>query len=86
MSAEKPDLECREVVEQVTEYLDHALPIELRNRLEQHLLICSPCVAFVDQHRSVLRVLGTLAATEPAAASKAQPLALFRKLHRKDEP
>ena len=86
MSVEKPDLTCREVVEQVTEYLDHALPIEVRNRLEQHLLICSPCVAFVDQHRSMLRVLGTLATSTPPSASKAQPLALFRKLHRKDEP
>jgi hypothetical protein len=86
VSVEKPDLTCREVVEQVTEYLDHALPIEVRNRLEQHLLICSPCVAFVDQHRSMLRVLGTLAATESTATSKAQPLALFRKLHRQEEP
>jgi predicted anti-sigma-YlaC factor YlaD len=86
VSVEKPDLTCREVVEQVTEYLDHALAIEVRNRLEQHLLICSPCVAFVDQHRSMLRVLGTLAASEPAATSKTQALALFRKLHRKDEP
>lgn len=86
MSVEKPDLTCREVVEQVTEYLDHALPIEVRNRLEQHLLICGPCVAFVDQHRSMLRVLGTLATTAPAVASKAQALSLFRKLHRKDEP
>lgn len=86
MSVEKPDLTCREVVEQVTEYLDHALPIEVRNRLEQHLLICDPCVAFVDQHRSMLGVLGTLAPREPASAAKSQALALFRKLHRKDEP
>ena len=86
MSVEKPDLTCREVVEQVTEYLDHALPIEVRNRLEQHLLICSPCVAFVEQHRSLLRVLGALASPDAHATSKAKPLEMFRKLQRKDEP
>lgn len=79
MSAEKPDLTCREVVELVTDYLEHALPIETRNRLEQHLVICNPCVEFIAQHRSVARALSALAPLG-AAQARAKALDAFRKL------
>jgi anti-sigma factor RsiW len=94
MSDKHPDLQCREVVELVTDYLEHALSIEDRNQLEQHLLICGACEAFVDQHTTMIHALSTLAApavgTEappaPPPEARAEALAAFRRLRDKGEP
>ncbi|HKU43034.1 MAG TPA: zf-HC2 domain-containing protein [Polyangiales bacterium] len=86
MSAEHPDLQCRHVVEMVTDYLEHALSIEDRNQIEQHLLICGACQSFVDQHATMVRALSALGAAAPAPEAREQALAAFRRPHRKDEP
>jgi anti-sigma factor (TIGR02949 family) len=53
-------LSCREVVELLTEYLEHALePADLR-RLEQHLDACGNCSRYLEQLRQTIRVTGTL--------------------------
>jgi anti-sigma factor RsiW len=88
MSADQPDLQCRRVVELVTDYLEHALSIEDRNQLEQHLLICGACEAFVKQHTTMIRALSALA-EDPAAPqpdARAEALAAFRRLREKDPP
>ena len=88
MSADRPDLQCRRVVELVTDYLERALPIEERNQLDQHLLICGACKAFVDQHAAMIRALSALAEDVPAPApeTRAEALAVFRRLRAKGEP
>jgi len=88
MSADKPDLQCRRVVELVADYLEHALSIEDRNQLEQHLLICGACETFVHQHTTMIRALSTLAEDPPAAQPEArtEALAAFRRLREKDPP
>ena len=88
MSAREPDLQCRHVVEMVTDYLEQALAIEDRNQLEQHLLICGACETFVGQHTSMIRALSSLAEDPPVAepAARADALSAFRKLREKDEP
>ena len=54
------DLSCLEVVELVTDYLEGALsPVE-RARVEEHLEGCPGCVAYVDQVRHTIRVVGAL--------------------------
>jgi hypothetical protein len=53
-------LECREVVELVTEFLGDALTPEERARLEQHLLVCPPCTLHVAQVRSTIGHLAEL--------------------------
>ena len=53
-------LECKEVVELVTEFLDNALSPEERARLEQHLLVCPPCTLHVAQVRSTILHLAEL--------------------------
>ncbi len=54
------DLECRELVELVTEYLEGALPPEERTRFELHLAICPGCAAYVRQLRATLAAAGRL--------------------------
>jgi hypothetical protein len=86
MSADHPDLQCRRVVELVTDYLEHALSIDDRKQLEQHLLICGACVTFVDQHRALLHALSALAqnAREPPPQARARALASFHQLREQE--
>ena len=54
------DLTCRELVELVTDYLDHRLAVEEHVQLEQHLVLCTGCRNHLDQMGSTLRVLRTV--------------------------
>ena len=48
---------CRQVVELVTDYLEGALPGELRDAVERHLAVCPPCVVYVEQMRTTAAAL-----------------------------
>ena len=45
---------CRELVELVTEYLDDALPPDLRAAVFRHLAGCDGCVEYVRQLMSIV--------------------------------
>lgn len=49
-------LQCKEVVELVTELFGNALAPEVRARLEQHLLVCPPCTAHIRQVKSTIQL------------------------------
>ncbi|MGH9244557.1 MAG: anti-sigma factor family protein [Acidimicrobiales bacterium] len=59
-----PDLPCQEFVELVTDYLDDALPDDLRARVDQHLAICDGCSRVMAQWRETIRLTGRLAESE----------------------
>jgi anti-sigma factor RsiW len=76
-------LECREVVEVVSEFLDGALAAGDRARVEQHLLVCPPCTRYLAQMRSTVGSLGDLgAAREPVEVGQ-KLVELFRQWKRK---
>jgi len=50
-------LQCKEVVEQVTNLLGGELPPEDLVRLEQHLLVCPPCTLHVQQVRDTIALV-----------------------------
>jgi anti-sigma factor RsiW len=54
------DLACRELVELVTEYLDGALDVSTRARLEAHLAECGGCERYLEQLRQTVRLAGLL--------------------------
>jgi hypothetical protein len=54
------DLECRELVELVTDYLEGALGPCERVRFELHLAVCDGCTAYLRQLRATLRAAGWL--------------------------
>ena len=72
------DLSCQELVELVTAYLDGVLDPAVRARFEHHLSECPGCLAYVEQMRTTVRLLGTLTedAIEPEA--KNALLTVFR--------
>jgi hypothetical protein len=70
-------LTCKEVVELVTELLSDAMPAADRVHLEQHLLVCPPCMLHVQQVKATIELTSELRAPAPAAAPAI--LALFRR-------
>ena len=73
---------CRELVELVTDYLDGALPLAERSRLEAHLSGCPACVVHVDQLRQLLQLARRLGRGLDESAlspeTRAELLAAFR--------
>jgi anti-sigma factor RsiW len=64
----------------VTDYLEGRLDPADHGQLEQHLLLCDPCVQFIEQTRAVASALGKLPAPPVSAASRAAALGALRKL------
>jgi anti-sigma factor RsiW len=54
------DLECRELVELVSDYLEDALGPDDRVRFERHLAVCDGCAAYLRQLGATLRAAGRL--------------------------
>jgi anti-sigma factor RsiW len=53
-------MNCDELVEAVTDYLEGALTPEEAAEVDRHLEVCDGCVAYVQQIRETIRVTGHL--------------------------
>ena len=53
-------LQCRELVELVTEYLEGGLGTDERLAFERHVAICPPCRGYFSQLRRIARTAGSL--------------------------
>ena len=53
-------MDCNELVELVTAYLDDALDQETRARFESHLSDCDGCENYLQQFRETLRTVGKI--------------------------
>src|SRR5262249_396910 len=51
------ELSCKELTELITDYLEQRLSPVDQLRFEQHLAICSGCVAYLEQMRLTLQAL-----------------------------
>jgi predicted anti-sigma-YlaC factor YlaD len=71
-------LTCHEVVELVTDYLEDALPHDVRNRVEEHLAVCDGCSRYLEQMRETIRLTGMLTEEQVTDEQKAGLLEAFR--------
>lgn len=71
-------MDCQELVELVTEYLEGGLTRQERARFEAHLAECEACRAYVDQLRRTVRALGRLPAESLSSEATDALLAAFR--------
>ena len=71
-------LTCAELVELVTDYMEDALSDEDRRRFEEHVAICPPCRAYLEQMRQTLRVLGRLTEDSLSPEMEVTLLDVFR--------
>jgi predicted anti-sigma-YlaC factor YlaD len=72
------DLECREVVEAVTDYLDGTMAPGDRLRFDHHLALCEGCRDYLEQMRTVIRVAGRPVADAVPSETMAGLLRAFR--------
>ena len=72
---------CREFVELVTEHLEGTLPDEVERAVHTHLELCGPCVEFLEQTRTTVRLLGTVPAPTLPPAARDRLLDVYTRLH-----
>jgi anti-sigma factor RsiW len=53
-------MDCNELVELVTAYLDGALDLDTRARFDVHLLECDGCENYLEQFRSTIKTIGSV--------------------------
>lgn len=72
MTLDPAELDCQDVVELITVYLEGGLGAEERVQFEGHLKICEGCQVYVEQMRATLEVSGHICAedVEPEAMDK----------------
>lgn len=75
---EHDELNCTEVVELITDYLEGALPSGERTLVEEHLVFCDGCVNYVKQVEQTIRVAGALREEDVDPSTRAALLAAFR--------
>ncbi|MCK9877919.1 zf-HC2 domain-containing protein [Frankia sp. AgPm24] len=73
-----PEIDCDELVEIVTDFLEGALDADTHRRVTEHLGQCDGCEAYVDQMRTTARLTGTLRQDELPPEMRDRLLAAFR--------
>ncbi len=72
------EMTCKELVELVTDYLENALPEEVRARMESHVAGCEGCTNYLEQMRQTMQLTGKLHEENLTAQQRADLLKLFR--------
>jgi predicted anti-sigma-YlaC factor YlaD len=54
------EIDCQDLVELVTDYLDGVLPEVQQVRVRDHLDLCDGCAAYVEQLRETVGLVGRL--------------------------
>lgn len=72
------ELECRRIVELVSDYLEGALAPAERARFEMHLDDCPHCVTYLEQVRMTIGAVGRLREDSLDPAVRDELVRLFR--------
>jgi Putative zinc-finger len=72
------ELACRDIVELVTAYLEHALAPWDRERFEEHLVFCDGCGAYLEQMRTTIDATGRVELAALPAELEERLLEAFR--------
>jgi predicted anti-sigma-YlaC factor YlaD len=76
-------ISCRELVELVTDYLDGVLPPEESRRMDEHMKLCGPCVAYVEQMRTTARLAAVATAELDLRPDRDELLRAFTEFRRR---
>ena len=72
------DLNCQELVELVTDYLEGSLSATQRVRFEEHLAKCSGCQNYLAQMRQTIKLAGKLSEESITPQARDDLLGVFR--------
>ena len=73
------EIPCQQVVELISDYLEDALPLRERRRLEHHLAGCPHCSAYLAQMRETLRLTGRLVPEDLSPEMQSEFSEVFRR-------
>jgi anti-sigma factor RsiW len=59
------DLECRQIAELLTDYVEGRLPQATTELIDWHIDGCAPCVAFLNTFRGTLKAIRQLPDSPP---------------------
>jgi anti-sigma factor RsiW len=79
MSNQRSSMNCRELVELITDYLEGALPSEERERFETHLAGCEGCQNYMQQMQTTIRLTGRLTEDSLKGRARKDLLKVYRK-------
>ena len=71
-------MDCIELVELITDYLEGTLPLSDRQRFDAHLGECPYCVTYLGQMRATLGALGEIPPETISDTAKDRLLHAFR--------
>lgn len=71
-------MDCNELVEVITDYLEGTLPEKDRARFDAHLLECPFCVIYLQQMRATLAAVGEIPVESIAPSARDELLRTFR--------
>jgi anti-sigma factor RsiW len=71
-------LTCAQFVEIISDYIEGALPLADKARVEEHLEVCPGCVYYLDQLKTTIRLTGRLRPEDVSHDAAATLLAAFR--------
>jgi predicted anti-sigma-YlaC factor YlaD len=72
------ELNCQEVVELVTDYLEQALLPEMQAKFEAHIVECPGCDTYIEQVQQTIMMLRKLAEQQMFPETKQELLEIFR--------
>lgn len=72
------ELNCRELVELVTDYLDYSLSADQRTLFEEHLVMCEWCCDYLAQFERTIGVTGRLRENDLGEATRDALMGAFR--------
>ena len=71
-------LNCQEVVELVTDYLEQALLPEMKAKFDEHIAECSGCDTYLEQVQQTILMLRKLTEQQMFPETKQELLEIFR--------
>jgi anti-sigma factor RsiW len=74
-------MDCNELVELVTAYLDGELDPDTRSRFDSHLVDCDGCENYLQQFRETVRTVGKITDDELDPAFRNRLLDAFKDFH-----
>jgi hypothetical protein len=72
------DMSCAEIVELVTEYAEGGLSAADRDRFEEHIGFCTPCLTYLDQMRETVTGIGKVSPEKLSPELEASLVEAFR--------
>ena len=79
-----PGLDCDQVVELVTQFLEGTLDATTTRRVQEHLALCAGCDTYVEQIRQTVQALGSVPADTLGPRAQAELMDAFRSFTRPD--